>query len=70
MPTAKVGPMRRSPASCASWAMICGHSQSVPRSPVGPCCSLEPMGMTIVRDLASRASISGQVEKARSMASA
>ena len=33
---------------CASWAMISGHSQSVPSRPVGPCCSLEPIGMTTV----------------------
>jgi hypothetical protein len=28
--------------------MISGHSQSVPRRPVGPCCSFEPMGITTV----------------------
>ena len=46
MPMLKVGATSRSEVFSASWAMISGHSQSVPRRPVGPCCSLEPMGTT------------------------
>ncbi len=49
MPMLKVGATRISSYfACASWAMISGHSQSVPSSPVGPCCSLEPIGTTTV----------------------
>jgi hypothetical protein len=68
MPMLNVGPTRRSASFCASWAMISGHSQSVPSSPVGPCCSLEPIGTTIAVETFSRASISGQVERCSSMA--
>src|SRR5450631_3887001 len=65
----KVGATRMSPPRrCASCAMISGQSQSVPRSPVGPCCSFEPMGMTTVVQRRSHSSISGQVDRARIMA--
>ncbi len=48
----------------ASRAMISGHSQSVPSSPVGPCCPLEPIGTTIVRLRGRNDSISAQVDMA------
>ena len=72
MPMLKVGATIRlsSPAS-AAWAMISGHSQSVPSRPVGPCCSFEPIGTTTVLDSdpeeAMRASISGQDDRWISM---
>src|ERR1700733_12345733 len=68
MPILKVGPISISPPPLwASCAMISGHSQSVPSSPVGPCCSLEPIGMTIVLERSSQASISAQVDRCSSM---
>ena len=39
-------------SSPARRAMISGHSASVPRSPLGPCCSVEPMGIRIALELA------------------
>ena len=53
MPTAKVGATSMSAVFCASRAMISGQSQSVPSRPVGPCCSLEPIGMTTVCERSS-----------------
>src|SRR5271155_589844 len=47
--------------------MISGHSQSVPKRPVGPCCSFEPMGTTTVLERVRRASISGQVDRCSNM---
>src|SRR5882672_10515372 len=68
MPMLNVGATRMSPPRrCASCAMISGQSQSVPSRPVGPCCSLEPIGMTTVLQRRSHTSISGQVDKARIM---
>ena len=69
MPILKVGAIRRSPSFSAARAMISGHSQSVPRSPIGPCCSFEPIGTITVRDRVSRVSISGQVDMCSSMGS-
>ena len=68
MPMLKVGAIT-SPSSVfsAAWAMISGHIQSVPRRPVGPCCSLEPIGTTIVFVVFRRASISGQDDRWISM---
>ena len=68
MPMLKVGATTRFP-SCfsAAWAMISGHIQSVPSRPVGPCCSLEPIGTTTVFVVFSRASISGQDDRWISM---
>ena len=69
MPTAKVGPTSTSPSPWAARAIASGQMASVPRRPVGPCCSVEPTGTTIVREpRASRASISGQVERVSSTA--
>ena len=72
MPMLKVGATIRSASVfSAAWAMISGHSQSVPSRPVGPCCSFEPMGTTTVLDSAPpsfrRASISGQEDRWISM---
>ena len=72
MPMLKVGAtIRLASVFSAAWAMISGHSQSVPRSPVGPCCSLEPMGTITVLDSGppsfSRVSISGQEDRWISM---
>jgi hypothetical protein len=47
--------------------MISGHSQSVPSRPVGPCCSLEPIGTTTVLLVFRKVSISDQVERASSI---
>src|SRR5690606_5611972 len=72
MPMLKVGVTTRlsSPFS-AAWAMISGHSQSVPSRPVGPCCSFEPIGTITVLDSRApdfrRASISGQDDRWISM---
>ena len=72
MPMLKVGAtIRAASERSASWAMISGHSQSVPNRPVGPCCSLEPIGTTTVFDRgrpdAIWASISGQDDRWISM---
>src|SRR5260221_14649766 len=67
MPMLKVGATSRSEVFCASWAMISGQSQSVPSRPVGPCCSLEPMGITTVFERFSWSSISCQVDRCSSM---
>ena len=64
MPMLKVGAtIRPSSVFSAAWAMISGHIQSVPSRPVGPCCSLEPIGMTMVLVDFRRASISGQEDR-------
>ena len=49
--------------------MISGQSASVPMKPFGPCCSIEPIGMTIVRDFVSHCSMSCQVDTGSSMGS-
>src|SRR5579859_950488 len=69
MPMLNVGATRMSALFWASWAMISGQSQSVPRRPVGPCCSLEPIGTTTAVERVRNVSISGQVERWRSMGS-
>src|SRR3990167_11182895 len=70
-PTLKVGPISRSSgARLSAWlAMISGHSASAPVKPFGPCCSIEPMGITMVFDFFSQRSMSGQVETGRRMGS-
>src|SRR5580700_2245909 len=67
MPMLKVGATSMSASFCASLAMISGHSQSVPSRPVGPCCSLEPIGMTMVLERLRKSSISAQVDRCNSI---
>jgi hypothetical protein len=47
MPTEMVGATMAPWASPMPWAISSGQSASVPMKPVGPCCSVEPMGMMI-----------------------
>ena len=46
------GPDQDAASSPARLPMISGHSASVPSRPLGPCCSVEPMGIRMALDLA------------------
>ena len=50
MPIERVGATMASWRSPAPWATSSGQSASVPTKPVGPCCSVEPIGMTMPRE--------------------
>ncbi len=45
MPTEMVGATSAPVASPTPLAMTSGQSASVPMKPLGPCCSVEPIGM-------------------------
>ena len=45
MPTPIVGPTTAPAISPADMAMASAQMASVPISPVGPCCSVDPMGI-------------------------
>src|SRR5947207_4290774 len=62
-PTLKVGPTRKPASSPARLAMVSGAMQSVPSSPFGPCCSVEPMGIRMAFDFVRYSSTSGQEER-------
>ena len=47
MPTEMVGATRASAFSPTPLATASAQRASVPMSPLGPCCSVEPMGMMI-----------------------
>src|SRR5258708_6980423 len=61
MPTEMVGPTQAPVLSPTPRAITSAHSASVPIRPFGPCCSVEPIGMMMPRDLAKYASTSCQV---------
>ena len=49
MPTEIVGAISAPVSSPSFSASDSGQSASVPMSPLGPCCSVEPIGSTIAR---------------------
>ena len=51
MPTGMVGPTMAPVASPTRRAMNSAQMASVPISPFGPCCSVEPMGMMMPLDV-------------------
>ena len=48
-PRAIVGPTRMSPSHGMPRAIASAQIASVPMAPVGPCCSVEPIGITMPR---------------------
>jgi hypothetical protein len=50
-PKLNVGPTNTSQCACMAQAMDSLVMASVPIKPVGPCCSVEPMGKTMPWDL-------------------
>src|SRR3569832_2129461 len=50
-------------ANRESFAIISGQSTSVPSRPLGPCCSVEPMGMRMAFEVSRDFPISGQEER-------